>query len=302
MRGGTMWRVAIWAACLAPASGAQEKSAEEAAKGGSLAESARMAGEYAKLAGMQAVAVQQAEAVTVVMPQSLSKQMSAVIASVNRYHAAALKGTSRQGADFWGKRPLVVVFTERNQFASHVRRVEKRSFDPSERASIVVGEDQPVVGIWVETPNTRAGVPPSVEIQVSEKVAAAVLARAAGAKNPVPDWLPEAFGRATSFQAAGPNGRSYLAEIRRNAQLYTRSQQEPPWNAKQEGLQTQSAQAAFVYWVTYGPKAGKMADLAKQFVPEENQERVEFPQALQRAQLSGDQTLGSWRDWVAIWR
>jgi hypothetical protein len=45
-----------------------------------------------------------------------------------------------------------------------------------------------------------------------------------------------------------------------------------------------------------------MAVLAKQFTPEENQERVELPQALQKAQLSGDQTLGSWQDWVAVWR
>lgn len=302
MRGSTLWRVAIWAACLASPALAQEKSAKEAPKGGSLAESARVAGEYAQLAGMQGVVVQQAEAITVALPPSLSKQMSSVIASVNRYHAAALKGTGRQVSDFWSKRLVVVVFTERNQFASHVRRVEKRSFDSADRVSIVVGEDQPAVGLWLETPNTRTGVPPSVEIQVGEKVAAAVLARVAGAKNPVPDWLPVAFGRATSFQAAGPNGRSYLAEIRRNAQLYTRNQQEPPWNAKLEGIQTQSAQAAFAYWVTFGPKAGKMGDLAKQFVPEENQERVEFPVALQKAQLSGDQVLGSWRDWVAGWR
>lgn len=118
MRGSTLWRVAIWAACLASPALAQEKSAKEASKGGSLAESARVAGEYAQLAGMQGVVVQQAEAITVALPPSLSKQMSSVIASVNRYHAAALKGTGRQVSDFWSKRLVVVVFTERNQFAS----------------------------------------------------------------------------------------------------------------------------------------------------------------------------------------
>jgi hypothetical protein len=302
MRKDTLWRVAVVTACLATAAAGQEKPANDSSKGGNLFESLGIAEEYAKKAGMQGVVIQQAEAVTVAMPQSLTKQMPVVIAGVNRYHAAALKGTGRQAADFWGKRPVVVVFTERNQFASHVRRVEKRSFDTADRASIVVGEDQPAVGVWLETPNTRTGLPPSVEIQVGEKLAAAVLARAAGAKNPVPAWLPEAFGRATSFQAAGPSGRSYLAEIRRNAQLYARNQREAPWNAMAEGVQAQSAQAAFAYWIAYGPRAGKMAVLAKQFTPEENQERVEFPQALQKAQLSGDQTLGSWQDWVAVWR
>lgn len=297
-----MWHVAVLTVSLATHAFGQEKPTEDLSKGGNLFESLRIAGEYAELAGMQGMVIQQAEAVTVAVPQSLSKRLPAVIAEVNRYHAAALKGTGRQDANIWGKRPVVVVFTERNQFASHVRRVEKRSFDPAERASIVVGDDQPAVGLWVETPNSRTGLPPTVEIQVGEKVAAAVFARAAGAKNPVPSWLPEAFGRATSFQVARLTGRSYLAEIRRNAQLFVRNQREAPWNAMQDGFQTQSAQAAFIYWITYGPKAGKMADLVKQFTPEENQERVEFPQALQKAQLSGDQTLGSWQDWVAIWR
>ncbi len=302
MRAKTMGIVMVLTLCVAKPATSQEKPAKEASQGENRSESTTIAEEYAKQAGMQGVVAQAGEAVTVAIPQSLSKQMPAILTTVNRYHAEALKGIGRQAADFWVKRPVVVVFTERNQFASHVRRVEKRSFDPSDRISLVVGDEQPAVGFWLETPNPRTGTPPAPEIQVGEKVAAAVLARAAGAKNPIPDWLPEAFGRATSFQVVRQTGRAYLSEIRRNAQLYARNQREAPWSGQQEGIQTQSAQAAFAYWLAYGPKAGKMAVLVKQFIPEENQERVEFPQALQKAQLSGDQTLGSWQDWLVGWR
>lgn len=302
MRGHTMWRVAVLTVFLATAAHGQKKPEEDLSKGGNLFESLGIAEEYAKQAGLQGLVIQQAEAVTVAMPQSLSKHQPAVIASVNRYHTAALKGVGAKSEGFWTKRPVLIVFTDKAHFASFVRRVEKRSFEPGEKASVTVGDEQPAIGVLWDNPRP---VPPGhapLEAQVGERVAAAVLLRAAGAKNPVPTWLPEAFGTATTFQMTGQPYRAYQAEVRRNAQLFGRTQKENPWDATLSGPKAQAAQASFAYWLAYGPKAGKMATLAKQFVPEENQERVELPQAMQKAQLDGGDLASLWQGWLAGWR
>lgn len=279
-------------------------SGQEAAKpgGGEKESAAAVAREYAQMAGLTAVTIGQAEHVAVGLPETAKRSLASVIQAVDRYHAAALKGVGAKTDGFWAKRPVLIVFTDKAHFASFVRRVEKRSFEPGEKASVTVGDEQPAIGVLWDNPRP---VPPGhapLEAQVGERVAAAVLLRAAGAKNPVPTWLPEAFGTATTFQMTGQPFRTYQAEVRRNAQLFGRTQKENPWDATLSGPKAQAAQASFAYWLAYGPKAGKMATLAKQFVPEENQERVELPQAMKKAQLDGGDLASLWQGWLAGWR
>jgi len=96
--------------------------------------------------------------------------------------------------------------------------------------------------------------------------------------------------------------RGYLGEVRRNAQLFAKTQKEAPWDPTIQGSKALAAQAGFAYWIAYGPRAGKMAVLVKQFTPEENQEKVEMAQAMQKAQLDGSDLAGIWQGWVAGWR
>ena len=69
-----------------------------------------------------------------------------------------------------------------------------------------------------------------------------------------------------------------------------------------KGVGGQAAQASFAYWLAFGPRAGKMAGLAKQFVPEENQEKVEMAQAMKKAMLEDSDLQALWQGWVATWR
>ena len=265
-------------------------------------EAARVATEYARVAGLPAVSVGQSVHYTLGLPEKAQRFQAGVLAAMDRYHAAALKGVGGQAKKFWPKRPVVLVFPERTQFASYMRRVEKRSFDATELASMVVTDDQPAIAMLWD--NNRATAPghASLEVQVGERVAAAVFLRMVGAKNPVPSWLPVAFGTATSFQVAIPTQRGYLTEVRRNAQAFGKGQKECPWDASLAGSRGQAAQASFAYWLAFGPRAGKMAGLAKQFVPEENQEKVEMAQAMKKAMLEDSDLQALWQGWVATWR
>lgn len=279
-------------------------ASQEAAKpaAGDREAAATTAREYAQMAGLSAVTVGHSEHYTVVLPEVAKRSLPSVTQVVDRYHAAALKGVGAKSEGFWSKRPVVIVFTDRSHFASFVRRVEKRSFEPGEKASITVGDEQPAIGLLLDNPRPVPPGHPPLEVQVGERVASAVFSRAAGAKNPVSAWLPEAFGTATTFQMSGQLFRAYQAEVRRNAQLFGRTQKENPWDAALSGPKGQAAQASFAYWLAYGPKAGKMAVLVKQFTPEENQERVELPQAMQKAQLDGSDLATLWQGWLAGWR
>ena len=300
MESKNLFRVLAAGMALALAEGSL--AGQEKGKGEGLAEAVRVGKEYAHQAGMMGVEVGQAESFTVILPESLKKIMPKVVVAVDSYHGAALKGVGSKASNFWPKRPVLVAFLEKAQFASYVRRVEKRSFDSSERGSVVVGDEQPAIGLLLDNPMRSGSGHPGLEVQVGEVVARAVFQRAAGAKNQLPAWLAEAFGKATSFQAHNQSMRGYLGEVRRNAQLFAKTQKEAPWDPTIQGSKALAAQAGFAYWIAYGPRAGKMAILVKQFTPGENQERVEMADAMQKAQLDGSDLAGIWQGWVAGWR
>ena len=73
-------------------------------------EAARVATEYARVAGLPAVSVGQSEHYTVGLPEKAQRFQAGVLAAMDRYHAAALKGVGGQAEKFWPKRPVVLVF------------------------------------------------------------------------------------------------------------------------------------------------------------------------------------------------
>src|SRR5207247_2499447 len=115
-----------------------------------------------------------------------------------KQYCTALKGLQfDKDAKPWTGKLAVYVFTDRGQFRSFVRQIEKRSPDDAETATASARGDTPHVAVGPGQGKDAV----SAEVQAGYEVAAALMsARARG--TPLPEWLVRGFERATAAQAA----------------------------------------------------------------------------------------------------
>ena len=136
-------------------------------------------------------------------PEAMAKKLKDVGDLLEKHHdkaKEALKFDIKEedkGEVLPGK-VVVYLFGEREAFTAFVRRIEARRLLPEETGSFLAADDK--LHVAVSPPRGKDGLP--IEIQACEQAASLLLARRAGVRTPLPDWVSSGFGRATYYRVA----------------------------------------------------------------------------------------------------
>jgi hypothetical protein len=227
-------------------------------------------------------------------PKSYDKRLKDIGATLEKYYEQARKPLGYEKEAPWPGKVAVYLIADRDDFTKFVRRVEKRRVEAEDTGSHSVEGDFPHA---VGGP-PRAKTDPPVEWQVGEQLAAALLARKAGAKVPLPGWLPSGFGRATGYRVR-PNDKAVADDRRRAAALVRKGHTaQEIWGATLEAEDAPVLEASLADYLAYGGGQAKFAAFVEGFKPEENQDRKTTEQALDHIKLPVDRLNAGWRAWA----
>jgi hypothetical protein len=246
--------------------------------------------------------VQESKHFFIVAPEALSKRLKEMGELLEKHHDKAKEALqfdvkeADKGEVLPGK-VVVYLFGERDHFKAFVRRIEARRLLPDETGSFQAGDDKLHV---VASPSAaRQGLP--VEIQACEQVASLMLARRAGVRTPLPDWLVSGFGRATYYRVA-PRDKAVQADRVVATKLSRKHTANEIWDGKIAADEAEALQGSLVDFLAYGPGARAFPKFVAGFVPEENVERKTAGQAFEAAKLKPDRVAQSWKKWAATAR
>jgi hypothetical protein len=227
-------------------------------------------------------------------PASYEKRLKDIGATLEKQFEVARRPLGYEKAEPWPGKAAVYLIPERDDFTKFVRRVQKRRIEADDAGSYWVEDDFPHA---VGGP-PRAKTDPPVEGQAGEQLAAALLARKAGAKVPLPGWFVSGFGRAT-FYRARPNDK-IVGEERRKAALLVRKGHtaQEVWGSTLEAEDAPVLSASLADFLAYGPGQSKFVALVEAFRPGENEEKKTTEQALQGVMLMADRINTRWREWA----
>lgn len=198
----------------------------------------------------------------------------------------------------WPGKLTVYLLPGREQFASFVRRVERRRLEPDEVGSFAVVGEAPHIA--VSPPRAKTDLP--VEMQAVAQVAAALMARKAGSGVIVSGWLQEGFGRATVWRVAGTN-RALLGERRQAARLVQSGKTAPEVWDNQLDVETACVlRASLADYLAYGPGRARFPAIVEGFKPGEGQQQRGTGEALQAAEVTPDRLNAVWRRWALAGR
>jgi hypothetical protein len=187
----------------------------------------------------------------------------------------------------------VYLFSEREQFTSFVRRIEKRQLDPDESGSHSFQTDMPHV----------AAVPPkskrdlAIENQLPAQLAEGLLAKRAGKDAELPGWLVSGFGRASVWRG---NPAVFGRERTQAAALASRNKRKAGdvWGGNLEAEEADLLRASLVDYLAYGPGASKFIRFVEGFRPGENMAMKTTAQALDAAAIPADRLDRAWHAWL----
>lgn len=235
-------------------------------------------------------------------PEAMSKRLKDVGELMEKHHDKAKEALQfemkeEDKGEVLPGRVIVYLFGEREQFTAFVRRIEGRRLLPEETASFMAADDK--LHIAVSPPRTRQGLP--VEIQACEQVASLLLARRAGVRTPLPDWLVTGFGRATYYRVA-PRDKAVIADRALAAKLARKRSANDIWDANSNADEADTLQGSLADYLAYGPGARAFPKFVAGFVPEENVPSKTTAQAFMAAGLKPEVVAKGWKAWVATAR
>src|SRR5262249_49561478 len=148
--------------------------------------------------------------------------------------------------------------------ASFARRVESRRADAGQSATFLAFDDQ------LHAAAATKGASPQ-EMRAGEMVASLLMARKARVATPLPDWLLQGFGRATSYRLA-PKDKSVLAD-RKKARLQAKKRNaKDAWDGGLDADETPILQASVAEYIAYVGGAGRFPKFVLGFRPGEGME------------------------------
>lgn len=218
-------------------------------------------------------------------------RLKSLATTLEKQYAAALKALQFDKDETpWPGKLTVYIFTDRSDFRSFVRQVEKRSVDDAELGSVLLKDD---------TPHAAAGPgrtkdAPTPEAQSGYQIAAALLSTRA--KNvPVPEWVVSGFGRATAAQAAGTS-----AGNRKRAARALSAQLKPTdvWNDATPKDAKQILATSIADFLFYGKGAAKPADFLNGFRPDDDKPMKTAVAAVAAINLTPEQFEAAYRKWL----
>jgi hypothetical protein len=238
----------------------------------------------------------------IVAPEAMSKRLKNVGVLLEKHHDKAREALrfevkeEDKGEVLPGK-VAVYLFAQRDQFKAFVRRIEGRRLLPEETASFQAADDK--LHVAVASAASRQGLP--VEIQACEQVAGLLLARRAGVRTPLPDWLVSGFGRATYYRVS-PSDKTVRADRALAAKLSRKRGAAEIWDGKIAADEADVLQGSLADFLAYGPGARAFAKFVTAFAPEENRERKTAAWAFEAAGMKAERIAEGWKKWAATVR
>ncbi len=234
----------------------------------------------------------------ILAPESMDKRLKEVGEMLEKHHDKAKDGLKFEmkeddkGEVLPGK-VTVYLFGEREHFTAFVRRIESRRLLPEETGSYMA--DDAKLHVAASPPRSKQGLP--VEIQGCEQAASLMLARRAGVRTILPEWLTAGFGRATYYRVA-PRDKAVLADRSVAATLSRKRWGNDIWDGKIAADEADALQGSLVDFLAYGPAASVFPKFVTGFQPEENVEKKTTGQAFDAAGLKPDKVAKSWKAWA----
>lgn len=190
----------------------------------------------------------------------------------------------------WTGKLTVYLFTDRGQFRSFIRQVEKRSPDEGENSSIHATGEAPHVAV-APGQSKEAATP---ETQAGYDVAVAVMsARAKG--TPLPEWLTQGFARATAARAANTP-----ASVRKRVarQLAGRSKPSEVWNDMVGIEQRLPVAASVADYLFYGKGLTRPGDYLLAFRPDDEKPLKTSADALEAVKVTPEKFEAGYLAWL----
>lgn len=239
--------------------------------------------------------VHESKKIILAVPKSMESKARDIAANLEKHQEAAMKPMGfDEETPPWAGKILVFILPEREQFAGFVRKVEKRSPMKEENSSFGYLESIPHLAATA----AKGKEPVPAEVEASVEISAAVLRSRAGQKTPLPDWIPDGFGRAVRWKVLGGNNKS-VQVARRKVLLASKNVKGlgDLWNYSDTEIGP-LLQASLMEYLTFGPQAAKVTSFVKAFSPDDNGDSKSPEQALEAAMIIPGQIVASWRSWV----
>lgn len=218
-------------------------------------------------------------------------KVKALGATLEKQYAAAVKALQFANDDPpWSGKLAVYVFSDRADFRSFVRQVEKRSPDDAELGSFRLRDDMPHAAAGPG----KGKDAPTAEAQAGYQLAAALLA--ARAKNvPLPEWLVTGFAKATAAHAGGMSAGNRKRAARN---LGLRFKASDTWNDMVPLEARQVLAVSVADFVFYGKGVAKPVDFLNGFRPDDEKPVKTATDALSASQLTPEQFDIAYRKWL----
>lgn len=238
--------------------------------------------------------VHESKRIILVVPKSMEIKAKDIATNLEKHQEVAMKPMGFDEENLpWAGKILVFLLPDREHFAGFVRKVEKRS--PMKEENSAFGYIENVPHLAATTAKGKEPVP--AEVEAFMEISGAVLRSRAGQKTPLPDWIPDGFGRAVRWRVLGGNNKSVQA-ARRKVLLASKNVKSlgDLWNYNDAELGP-LFQASLMEYLTFGPQAAKVTSFVKAFSPDDNGDSKSPEQALEVAMIIPGQIVASWRSW-----
>jgi hypothetical protein len=218
-------------------------------------------------------------------------RMKMLAATLEKQYSTACKALQfDKDARPWNGKLAVYVFSDRSQFRSFIRQVEKRGPDEAEQSSQVITGEIPHIAVSsgqgkeALTADTLAG---------HEVAIALMTARGKGTK--LPEWLTQGFARATAAQAAGTP-----ASVRKRVarQLSSRAKPGEAWNDMLSIEQRLPLATSVADYLFYGKGLARPADFLFGFRPNDEKPMKTVADALEAAKLTPEKFEAGYLAWL----
>jgi hypothetical protein len=249
------------------------------------------AAHWKQMFGDEAPATEETARFLIYAPSSTSARQLEDLGAALEKQAAAARGALKIGAKdgLWPGKLTVYLMADRRSFASFMRTVAKKR--PTDEAGIFGLDDMPFVA--ASPPQQK--YQPSLEGQAAEQVAAAMLAKKAGAA--VPEWVVAGFGRATSWRANPGAHYQDRVQVRRLIRGHTAYD---VWSDKITAAEAPYLRASLVEYLAYGPGAPQFPKFLEGFKPGDNQRMPTTMDALKAVRADYAEAVNrAWPAWAA---
>jgi hypothetical protein len=222
---------------------------------------------------------------------STEARLKVLAGNLEKQYATACKGLQFEAdAKPWTGKLTLYIFSDRGQFRSFVRQIEKRSPDDAEQSSIDAVGDIPHVAVGPGQGKDAV----TADTQAGYDVAMALLSAKAKATK-LPEWLSQGFVRATTAQAANTP-----ASVRKRVarQLAPRTKPMEAWNDMLSIEQRLPLATSLADYLFYGKGLSHPGDFLLAFRPDDEKPMKTVADAFEAVKLTPEKFEAAYQVWL----